>query len=67
MVERNTMRHFLAIEAHLDTLGFPEGQRVERRLEQWIGAVEHYRRQLHEVEREEYLVMKRREIRRQDG
>jgi hypothetical protein len=67
MVERNTMRHFLAIEAHLDTLSFPEEQRVERRLEQWIGAVEHYRRQLHEVEREEYLVMKRREIRRQDG
>lgn len=67
MVERNTMRHFLAIEAHLDSLSAPSEERVERRLAQWIAAVERYRRQLHEIAPEEYLAMKRREIRRQDG
>jgi hypothetical protein len=67
MIERNTMRYFLAIESFLGSLDAPEGARVEKRLNDWISAVERYPRQLHEMEREEYLAMKRREIRRQEG
>ena len=61
-VERNTMRYFLAIEAYLDTLSLPMAQRREKGLSDWFNAVERYPRQLHELTREEYLTMKRREF-----
>jgi len=41
------------------------GHQVEQRLEAWFAGVERYPRQLHEIERAEYLAMKRREIQRQ--
>jgi hypothetical protein len=61
-VERNAMRYQLAIEAYLDTLGLPEPAGTERRLAAWFDATERHARQLHEVEREAYLAMKRREL-----
>jgi hypothetical protein len=67
MIERNTMRYFLAIESFLGSLSEPPEARVDKRLNDWIEAVERYPRQLHEMEREDYLAMKRKEIRRQDG
>lgn len=67
MIERNTMRYFLAIESYLDSLSVPVEARVEKRLNDWFVAIERYPRQLHEMEREDYLAMKRREIRRQQG
>lgn len=65
VVERNTMRYFLAIEAYLAGMVAPPGERLEKRLQLWYDATERYRRQLHEVERGEYLAMKRREYQRQ--
>ena len=62
--ERNTMRYFLAIDAYLGSLAAPEGQRLERRLNDWYGASQKYRRQLAEMERPEYLAMKRKETAR---
>jgi hypothetical protein len=59
VAERNTMRYFLAVEAYLGSLAAPPGARVEKSLRNWHGAVERYPRQLHEIERDEYLVMKR--------
>ena len=67
MIERNTMRYFLAIESYLDSLSVSVDARVEKRLNDWFVAIERYPRQLHEMEREDYLAMKRREIRRQQG
>jgi hypothetical protein len=67
MIERNTMRYFLAIESYLDALSVPADAQVEKRLSGWFAAIERYPRQLHEMEREDYLAMKRREIRRQQG
>ena len=67
LVERNTMRYYLAIETYLGSLSAPAGARVEKRLSDWFGAIERYPRQLHEMEREDYLAMKRKEIRRQQG
>jgi hypothetical protein len=63
VVERNTMRYYLAILAYLDHLGAPPRQQVERRLRAWFAAVERYPRQLHELDENEYLFMKRREVR----
>lgn len=67
MVERNTMRYYLAIEAYLGGLAAPPAQRLEQRLQAWFDATEKYPRQLHEVDREDYLAMKRREYRRQQA
>lgn len=64
VIERNTMRYYLAIEAYLGALALPEPMRLERRLSDWHAGVERHPVQLHELERNEYLAMKRREIRR---
>jgi hypothetical protein len=61
-VERNAMRYQLAIEAYLDTQGVPEPGGTERRIAAWFDATEQYARQLHEVDRDDYLAMKRREL-----
>lgn len=65
VVERNTMRYYLAIEAYLGALATPPEQQDEKRLNDWFAGSERYPLQLHEIERDEYLDMKRDEIRRQ--
>jgi hypothetical protein len=64
LVERNTMRYFLALEAYLGSMAQPQAQQQEYRLRQWIAAVERFAPQLHEAGEDEYLEMKRRELRR---
>lgn len=65
VVERNTMRYYLAIDAYFDALTTSPGNQLEQRLQKWYHSAEQYARQLHEVERDDYLDMKRREYRRQ--
>ena len=62
--ERNTMRYFLAIDAYLASLAAPPNERVGKRIEAWFAASERYPRQLHEMERGEYVALKRRETAR---
>ena len=62
-VERNAMRYYLAIAAYLDGLTASENERTERRLQAWFSATERYPRQLHEITRDEYMEMKRHELR----
>ena len=65
VVERNTMRYFLAIETYLAS---PAQNQVDKRLADWFDATERHPQQLHEMERAEYLEMKKKEVRRQrDG
>lgn len=66
-VERNTMRYYLAIEAYLASLDKPQSLQLEARLRHWFDATEQYHRQLHEVDRESYLTMKRAEYQRQQA
>jgi hypothetical protein len=67
VVERNTMRYYLAIEAFLGALSAPPKARVEKSLRDWFAATESYPRQLHEMEQSEYLDMKRKEYSRQQA
>jgi hypothetical protein len=67
VVERNTMRYYLAIDSYLDSLSKPAPEQVEARLKAWFDASEKYARQLHEVDRTAYLDMKRDEVRRQQS
>ena len=64
MVERNVMRYYLAIEAYLGALSVPPAERTEKRLRDWFAATERNATQLHEVERDEYLAMKREALQR---
>lgn len=65
VVERNTMRYYLAVEAYLSAQALPPAEQTEQRLNNWFTAIERYPRQLHEMEREDYLRMKRGELERQ--
>jgi hypothetical protein len=65
VVERNTMRYYLAIQSYLGALALPPAQQQQRSLEDWFDATERHALQLHEVDRAEYLDMKRRELERQ--
>ncbi len=67
VVERNSMRYYMAIEAFLSGLSEPVQTRVDKRLNSWFAAIERYPRQLHELEQSEYLEMKRKEHRRQQA
>lgn len=65
LVERNTMRYYLAIEAYLGALSTPASARLDKRLTDWFDATEQYPRQLHEVSRADYMQMKHDEYQRQ--
>lgn len=65
VVERNTMRYYLAINAYLAAQQLPVPERQGARLLNWIQATERYPLQLEEMDRASYLEMKRAEIIRQ--
>jgi len=67
VVERNSMRYYLAIEAFLGAISVSPPARFEKRLHDWFDAVERYPLQLHEMERSDYLAMKRKEYLRQQA
>ena len=58
VVERNTMRYYLAIDAYLKGLDEAPANRQEQRLINWFEATEQYPTQLREVTRDEYMHMK---------
>ncbi|HUP97752.1 MAG TPA: hypothetical protein VM073_07420 [Usitatibacter sp.] len=66
VMERNTMRYALAIEAYLASLDAPREARVSKRLNDWFTSTQSYPRQLAEddIDRSRYLAMKQREYAR---
>jgi hypothetical protein len=64
-IERTAMRYYLAIDSYLGSLGAPANQQAERRIQSWFASTERYARQLHEMDRQQYVAMKRDEIARQ--
>ncbi len=67
LVERNAMRYYLAINSFLESASSAPAAQFERRLQSWFVATEQYPRQLHEVDRADYVQMKRAENARQQG
>ena len=67
LMERNTMRYYLAIDAFLDAANAAPAARSEKRLQNWFTATERYPRQLHEMDRAPYIEMKRAEVLRQQN
>lgn len=64
-VERNAMRYYLAIDACLQTIDLPPEQQFDRRLERFLALMEQYPRQLHEMDGNTFLDIKRRQHARQ--
>jgi hypothetical protein len=73
IVERNAVRYFLAVQAGLEVgrRGATPEQHFEQGLARWFDLTERWPRQLHEVDRDDYLATKRREraeqMRQQQG
>lgn len=67
LLERNTMRYYLAIDAYLSAYGLPAAEQPEKRIREWYASTERYAQQLHEMDQSEYLEMKRNEMRRQQA
>jgi hypothetical protein len=65
VLERNTMRYYLAIDVFLRALAVPLPEQFEKRIRDWFAATERYALQLHELDEREYIEMKRSEYRRQ--
>jgi len=65
LLERNTMRYYLAIDAYLGALGLPPEEQAERRIRDWYASTDRYARQLHEMSQGDYLDMKRKELHRE--
>ena len=63
IIERNTVRYFLAVKTHLDALA--KGASMEQQFSAWFNATERYHLQLHEVEKDEYLNAKQQELHNQ--
>ncbi len=61
LVERNTMRYYLAID---DYVAAPASSQFDQRLNTWFDATDRYPRQLHEVEKADYIAMKKGEVKR---
>jgi len=59
LLERNLMRYFLAVEAAANTPVVYRADAYERRLQDWFAGTERYPRQLHEIDAETYMALKR--------
>ena len=67
LLERNTVRYYLAVDAYLEALAVPPTQQLEQRLLYWFAATEQHPRQLRELDGDTYMQMKRLEVRRQQS
>lgn len=65
LVERNTMRYYLAIDSYLSALSVKPENQFDQRLTSWFHATELYPIQLHELNRQAYVEMKHKEYLRQ--
>jgi hypothetical protein len=64
VIERNTMRYYLAIEAYLAARPLPPERRTATMIEAYFDALERFPLQLHEMERGEYVALKQKEFQR---
>ena len=57
-IERNAVRYYFAIQSFMNTLHYPEKIRFRMRIIQWYDLTNRYRKQLFDLEREDYLAFK---------
>ena len=57
-IERNAVRYYFAIQSFMNTLRYPEKIRFRMRIIQWYDLTIRYRKQLFDLDRNDYLVFK---------
>ncbi len=62
LVERDVVCHYLAILSYFNTLEAPSDQRFGRRISQWYDLSANFKRQFHEMKKEEYLTYKSKDL-----
>ena len=61
VIERNTMRYYIAIESLLGALDTRPPARFEKAARSFYAGTERYKRQLHEMDEARYLALKRKD------
>ena len=64
-IERNAVRYYFAIQSFMNALRYPEESRFRMRINEWYELTNRYRRQLFELEKEDYLAFKSKEYKNQ--
>jgi hypothetical protein len=64
-IERNAVRYYFAIQSFMSALRYPEENRFNMRINEWYDLTSHYRNQLFDMEKKEYLSFKNTEHRNQ--
>lgn len=57
-MERNIVRYFFAIQAFIDTLHYPEENRLSMRISKWYDLSSRFKKQLYEMEKKDYITFK---------
>jgi hypothetical protein len=57
-IERNAVRYYFAIQTFMNTLQYPEDNRFKVRIGEWYGLTSHYRKQLYDLDKKDYLTFK---------
>jgi len=57
-IERNAVRYYFAIQTFMNSMRYPEGNRFSMRTSEWYDLTSRYRRQLFELDKNEYLTFK---------
>jgi hypothetical protein len=60
-VERNAVRYYFAIQSVMNTLHYPEKSRFSMRISEWYDLTSRYRKQLFDLDKNEYLAFKTKE------
>jgi hypothetical protein len=61
IMERNTIRFYFAIQSYLETLDQTAAKRFDARINKWFALTQRFPRQLHELDKKDYLENKQRE------
>jgi hypothetical protein len=64
-VERNAVRSYFAIQTFMNTLHYPEERRFTMRINEWYDFTSHFRKQLFDLEKKDYLKFKTQENKNQ--
>jgi hypothetical protein len=64
-VERNAVRSYFAIQTIMNTSHYPEERRFTMRINEWYDFTSHFRKQLFDLEKNDYLKFKTKENRNQ--
>ncbi|HWI40671.1 MAG TPA: hypothetical protein VNX25_04210 [Verrucomicrobiae bacterium] len=60
-LERNAVRYYFAFQSYMNTLRYPESSRFGMRAGDWYDLTARFRRQLYDLDREDYLQIKKKE------